>query len=817
MTPPARHARSFEPPNHAAPSLVSLSAGDRRAALEGLASRGLRDEDVEAVSALLSDPERDIRAFAVTVLTQRADRIDSELIRRALRDPADEVRAATVRLAAQCTGVDLALLVPLTAARRWPLTQQAALEVLPRLIDGAGIDDESLDALLAAVAGLESPPIGEERFGFADLARTIGSSRLIGALTLPDDRRLAGVRLLLEEGSTESLRAIAELGTDPLDEVRAAAANAGNQLAVIPFPKVPLPDTDEEQATPEAVFESPTEAHPAGVEREVIAGLARALEDPDEGVRERAERALGAVDREWLVAWTKETLRAGDERDAGAAAGVTEVESLQEVAGDLLQRAALARPEDRGPLIGALSSLELDGSELVALASAIDAANRPEAVRLLWQVAGRGVLSPLRTMLEDPAGPVRVAALEVFGGSGDPSGIEAARGALEGDSSPVVRATAIRVISRAGRDERRESLARVLVDPDPDVRATAVELLPQGMGGEAGDLLLQAIGDEDDRVWQPAMRHLVALPDGDLSVLWKAIRDAPEDRRDNLVSLLERTGRDRLAVVASEHLGSAEPSDRMLAVSLASRAGTARSMEGIIGALADPSPAVRRAAAAILALHRSPEAIPALGSAMNDPDAGVREEAIRTISGFDDESVLDPLVEALKDPEPRVREVAGDALLRWSSPAVARRLVVALTSSELRGPASELLARIGTSALDPLLRLLRGDPGTAAAVGETLERLVTPSALVERLGSMDPAERLSAVEALGAMGGLEAVEGLTRALSDPKEEIRVRALQRLGDLRDPRAIDAVERAARGDPVPEVVAAAEEALRRIRAP
>src|SRR5207237_366102 len=113
-------------------------------------------------------------------------------------------------------------------------------------------------------------------------------------------------------------------------------------------------------------------------------------------------------------------------------------------------------------------------------------AARPGAGRRLWQVAGRRMLPPLRTMLEDSSGPVRVAVLEVFGESGDPSAIEVAHSVLEHDSSPVVRATAIQVIGRAGLDQRTASLAQALDDPDPDVRATAVELLPQGMAGQAG-------------------------------------------------------------------------------------------------------------------------------------------------------------------------------------------------------------------------------------------------------------------------------------------------------------------------------------------
>ena len=202
---------------------------------------------------------------------------------------------------------------------------------------------------------------------------------------------------------------------------------------------------------------------------------------------------------------------------------------------------------------------------------------------------------------------------------------------------------------------------------------------------------------------------------------------------------------------------------------------------------------------------------------MTDPDAGVREEAIRGLSDVDDERVLDPLVNALKDPEPRLREMAGEALVRWSSPAVARRLVEALTSPSLRRQAGDLLARIGTSVVDPLLRLIgEGDQTVASTMGgDTLERLVGPDVLLERLGSMDPSERLAAVEALGVLGGLQGVEGLVQALSDPNEQVRLRSLQLLGDLGDPRATDALERTVHADPVAEVVSAAEAALRRIR--
>jgi len=453
---------------------------------------------------------------------------------------------------------------------------------------------------------------------------------------------------------------------------------------------------------------------------------------------------------------------------------------------------------------------------LVDLARGGEGQNRPEAIRMLWHVAGRSLLPALHPLLEDSSAAVRVAALEVFGESGDTQTIEVAQRVLERDSSPVVRATAISVIGRAGLDQRVTSLAQAMSDPDPDVRATAVEVLPAGMGRQAADLLLEALTDQDERVWQAAIRHLASVPDRDRSIVWTAIERCPATRREHLVSTLERSSAERLALLALDHLSSPDAAERTLAIALAGRAGTPECLRGIITALQDPAPTVRRTAASALLTLRNAESIPGLARALSDPDVEVRVEAVRALSVIDDDNVLDPLITALKDPEMRVRDVAGEALVRWRSPAVARRLAVALTNPSLRRPAGEVLARMGTSAVDPLVDILmEDDPELAGTVGQLLESLVGPELFLTRLGSMDPHERLRAVEALGAIRGNRGVDGLIRALTDPVESIRIRAVTLLGEIGDDRAFEAVKRTFLGDPVLEVVSASEEALRRLQ--
>ena len=127
-----------------------------------------------------------------------------------------------------------------------------------------------------------------------------------------------------------------------------------------------------------------------------------------------------------------------------------------------------------------------------------------------------------------------------------------------------------------------------------------------------------------------------------------------------------------------------------------------------------------------------------------------------------------------------------------------------------------LTARMGTAAVDPLVDMLADEgPDVVRMVGQLLRDLTGPQPFVERLASMDPEDRRRAVEALGAIGGEAGLDGLARALSDPVERIRVRAVTLLGQSRDPRAFEAVKRTFLSDPVEEVVAAAEEALQKLQ--
>ncbi len=797
--PPEPSALSLVEP--AEPSLTARSPAGRRAALEEIGARGLADGELDQVAALVLDPDQDVRQLAVQVLSGMADRVEDATIRQALQDPADDVRAGAVRLAAQRGARDLELLAPLVGAARWPHTQAAVLEVLPVIATVSSLGENELDLLLASVGEMESGPPSDERELFARLGRAIGVSRLVGSLSLTDIRRLGAVRILMEgEEAPEILRALATLVTDPIDEIREVAEAAADAMARV----------DMEAAGRD---ETPDDAPLGPAEAERIASLARSLHDTDEAVRHLARSGLNGVERGRVLAWAREALHTGDPETASAAAETVGVLRLYEIGVDILNRAIEVPPDDREPFLTALARLRLE--DLVGLPEQVDESRKAEAVRVLWKTSGASVLPHLRAHLDDPSVPVRMAVLEVMGEAGDANGADVARFVLETDQSPTLRAAAIRVIGR-GDGDASQALTRAMADPEASVRVAALDELTPRLGREADPQLLQALTDSDEQVRRAGMNQLALREENDLDFVWSALGECRPEERSELGSVFAQTNPGALTELSLQHCGSPDQHDRILAVELAGWSKSQACVEAAIQALQDPVPAVRAAAAKSLGRLKDASAVRPLGTALRDPHVEVRVEVVRALGVIDDEGVLGLLVAALQDSDRQVRTVTSEVLTQWSSPAVAKRLAGVLAVPNLRDAAVDLLRKIGPSSQDLMIDVLvHSGPEVDAIVGRLLGEVVGLPVLSERLSATEANVRLRGVEAVGAVGGSEAVDALIGVLSDPDERIRARSVQLLAQLGDPRGAAAIERTVLHDPVPEVVAAAEDALARLR--
>lgn len=780
-------------------------------------------EAVEAARrhrTLLEDPDPDRRVQAARGLGWAP----LSLLRAALRDPDDRVRAAAVPLAVPHGRSGLRLLLPLLGDRTHPLAQAQTLATLPELLRRA--DPGQLGEVLQAVAALDPFPLPPEQGPLQAAARAVGWERLVSALRGPQATRSGAARLLLAEGSAASLRVLAGLDLDASPELRrcarlarwqgepsgaaeppAAEAWGGGTTAVEPW------SAGEPWADERGAARQPWE-EPAPPTDELLASLARALTDPFPAVREGAVEVLRSLPEPAVLGWARQALRSGAEATAAAAAAAVGALRLVAASRELLERAADTEPAGRAPYLQALRSLELDGPGLRRLVASVDPFRRPESLWIVWQVTGSPLLGELPSFLSDPLGAARATALEILFEAGAPEAPQHAQRLLEEDPSPAVRAGAARELVRAGGEEARAALAAALADPDPDVRSTALEALPPGTAAAARRLVGAALADPDDRVWRSALRHAASL---DPSALWALLRGSDARKREEVLRSVQAHAPQRLVELAAAHRGDPEPAARALALDLAERVGGPASWAMAAEALEDPDPEVRRSAVAAVGTLRPPGALEALQRRLTDPSPDVRLEAVRTLGLVDDDGVLTALVGVLGDPETRVREAAAQALARWRSPAVARRLVTALRSPGLRRPAAEALARMGPAAADPVLDALGDqDPGVREEAARVLRDLLGPEPFAEDLSSLRPEARLRAVEALGAMGGATASRALLRSLSDPDPKVRARAAALLGRLRDPLAVGPLRRTFATDPVPAVAAAAGEALRALGA-
>jgi HEAT repeat protein/lysophospholipase L1-like esterase len=225
--------------------------------------------------------------------------------------------------------------------------------------------------------------------------------------------------------------------------------------------------------------------------RDAVSSLARALDDPDEGVSVEAARSLGEIGAP-----------AGPARPALLSALDDPHQAVRWSAASALARIGL-EPEDVPSLVGALGSR--------------DYYVRAFAVWSLGEMAGHAAPARplLAAMVDDPDEGVRALVVKSLGklGPGDPATVAALRAALQrpswddrsqaaralgrlgpaaaaalpdlvaalSDTNPYVRREAARALGRIGTADQgaRQALARAEGDPDPEVRAAATNALRQ--------------------------------------------------------------------------------------------------------------------------------------------------------------------------------------------------------------------------------------------------------------------------------------------------------------------------------------------------
>lgn len=236
-----------------------------------------------------------------------------------------------------------------------------------------------------------------------------------------------------------------------------------------------------------------------------------------------------------------------------------------------------------------------------------------------------------------------------------------------------------------------------------------------------------------------------------------------------------------------------------LAVQVVSASGAAQALAVDATAMAEilasgEAPVARRAAAAqALGILGDPQAVPALVSALSADDAALVARAAGALGALQASAAVPALRDVLMDPQVVAPAAAADALSAIGSPEAMDALLGALDSETMtpaRHNAMAALERLGSPAVTDLQRLVAN-------------------------GS--PAAQRNAIEALGWIGDPAAVDSLLAALRYGTGDVRAEAAWALGEIGDPKAIPALAAAAAEDANTDVRLVAAQALNRLPEP
>lgn len=184
-------------------------------------------------------------------------------------------------------------------------------------------------------------------------------------------------------------------------------------------------------------------------------------------------------------------------------------------------------------------------------------------------------------------------------------------------------------------------------------------------------------------------------------------------------------------------------------------------------------------------------AVEPLIAMLSDDDGEVRERVANMLGLIGDTRAVEPLVTVLSDHDGAVRRRGALALdmIGWEPQSDQHRALRAVALANWEEAMS-----LGTAAIEPLFIALRHGGWSARQYAvEALGVIGTVCAvevLVTALADRDRGVRRRAVKAL-AMIGEEAVEPLIHALSNTDQEVRRQVAEVLGMMRDIRAVESL--------------------------
>jgi len=542
------------------------------------------------------------------------------------------------------------------------------------------------------------------------------------------------------------------------------------------------------------------------LDRWAIPALNRALEDTSVGVRIQAAQTLWRKTREpsaisvlareleradaparALAAETLDGIGNGAAADAGPGRGEDAVTRTLRDALPVLSGAVADR--DGRVRVGAARCLLQTGQREPATGAILDAltdtsvAARRAAVHAIdqgWLSHARGAAE--RALLEaagdfdDQVRMMAISSLGRFDASSDQV-VATVSAALDDTAALVVRSAAQALGSLQGPERTVALLAPRLRAENGRTRANAISALIGlvSWGPEARNAvrtllpgLLTALEDRDAPVRAAAARCLASLGEGERAVptLIALLDQANSAAMIEAINVLGMIGPEKIRPKVREATDAlvralSDPYWRTrsnAATALGNMGPAAReAVPALTRALQDTANVQWSAAKALGAIGPAArEAVPTLVNVLGSGDWHFRSQVISALGQIGEPDLaVAPLIAALRDPEPPVRRGAAEAL------------------GKLGSAAREALPALGTAAKGDDRAVRRAAEAARVQIGSPR---VEGADLLAGLRSRDAAQRLEAMEALGAAGpeAAYAVPELVRIVQDREaRELRI--------------------------------------------
>jgi HEAT repeat protein len=305
---------------------------------------------------------------------------------------------------------------------------------------------------------------------------------------------------------------------------------------------------------------------------------------------------------------------------------------------------------------------------------------RAAAAAAFGHVGGADALRPLLRALDDADPWVRYFAVRSIGAFRDAAAAPRIRETIERDPAGQVRLAAIDVWGRLGGAGAIELLQPLTAAADMDIATAGIRTLAHLRDERSQALLEQLLRTPEP--WR-RLEAAVALgtrggPDTVSTLQWAAAAETERDVAAAAVAALSllASREDGEAAAAADALVAlaAEPARREAVVSALS-ALPARRIGDIAKGLRSPSVQVRLATIAALSRMKQPEATRWVEGALDDPIAAVRTAAVAELRRLGARSAIKKLLSlARTDPDRDVRQAAVVAVTQGGAPAASDEL-----------------------------------------------------------------------------------------------------------------------------------------------